>query len=99
MEQPRGATDCTLCLKPERQYDAHYRYKMPPLQVMVDQRNKQRKTHLPNAQDVAKNLFRPEAWLIKYGCHTKTGPPLLSCASAELSSNHIMQVFCAVALD
>lgn len=58
--------DCTLCLKPERQYDAHYRYKMPPLEAVADARNKQRKTHLPNVASVAKNIFRPEAWLVKY---------------------------------
>ena len=58
--------ECTLCLKPERQYDPHYRYKMPPLEVVMDARSKQRKTHLPNAALVAKSIFRPEAWLVKY---------------------------------
>jgi translation initiation factor 2 beta subunit (eIF-2beta)/eIF-5 len=60
------AMSCTLCLKPERQYDPHYRYKMPPLEVITDSRSKQRKTHLTNVASVAKNVFRPEAWLVKY---------------------------------
>ena len=55
-----------LCLKPERQYDSHYRYKMPPLEVRADQRSKQRKTYLSNAATVARSVFRPEAYLVKY---------------------------------
>lgn len=81
---------CTLCLKPERQYDPHYRYKMPPLEVVVDSRNRQRKTHLPNVASVAKNVFRPEKWLVKYlalrnstdsGCST-------SSTDAYLTGHH-----------
>ena len=60
--------ECTLCLKPERQHDPHHRYKMPPLEVMADSRTKQRKTHLPKQAAVAKNIFRPEAWVVKYPC-------------------------------
>lgn len=60
------SSDCTLCLKESRQYDPHYRYKMPPLDASTDNRSKQRKTHLHNSAVVAKNCFRPEAWLVKY---------------------------------
>lgn len=82
--------DCTLCLKPERQYDAHYRYKMPALEVRADSRNKQRKTHLPNMASVAKNVFRPEAWLVKFlALHLSTDS---SCstggADAYLTGHH-----------
>lgn len=56
----------TLCVRPDRQYDPHYRYKMPPLDSSTDNRNKQRKTHLHNAAAVARDIFRPEGWLVKY---------------------------------
>lgn len=55
-----------LCVRPDRQYDPHYRYKMPPLDASTDNRNKQRKTHLHNVAAVARDVFRPEAWLVKY---------------------------------
>ena len=55
-----------LCVRPDRQHDPHYRYKMPHLECVRDNRNKQRKTHLPNAADVSRNIFRPESWLVKY---------------------------------
>ena len=87
---PLTYMDCTLCLKPERQYDAHYRYKMPALEVRADSRNKQRKTHLPNMASVAKNVFRPEAWLVKFlALHLSTDS---SCstggADAYLTGHH-----------
>ena len=56
----------TLSVRPDRQYDPHYRYRMPPLDSAADNRNKQRKTRLHNAAAVARNLFRPEAWLVKF---------------------------------
>ena len=59
-------SELTLSVRSDRQYDPHYRYKMPPLDVSADSRNKQRKTYLHNACSVARNVFRPEAWLIKY---------------------------------
>eukprot|EP00966_Prymnesium_polylepis_P224712 5197374-Prymnesium_polylepis.2 len=39
---------------------------MPPLDSSADNRNKQRKTHLHNITAVARNIFRPEGWLLKY---------------------------------
>ena len=59
-------TTATLSVRADRQYDPHYRYQMPPLEAVADSRNKQRKTHLRNAEDVANNVFRPVAWLVKY---------------------------------
>lgn len=56
----------SLCVRPDRQYDPHYRYKMSPLDSSIDNRNKQRKTHLHNVAAVARDVFRPEGWLIKY---------------------------------
>lgn len=56
----------TLSVRPDRQGDPHYRYRMPPIEAAVDNRNKQRKTHLRNAAEVASSVFRPEAWLVKY---------------------------------
>ena len=82
--------ECTLCLKPERQHDPHYRYKMPPLEVMADSRTKQRKTHLPNLAAVAKNIFRPEAWVVKYlalSNSTDSGSSS-SSANAYLTGHH-----------
>jgi translation initiation factor 2 beta subunit (eIF-2beta)/eIF-5 len=82
---------CTLCLKPERQYDDHYRYKMPPLEVVADSRTKQRKTHLPNVASVSKNVFRPEAWVVKYCAlanSTDSGNSSSSGAVAYLTGHH-----------
>lgn len=58
--------EASLCLKPERQDDPHYRYQMPPVDTSCDNRSKQRKTHLHNIGVVARHVFRPEAWLVKY---------------------------------
>jgi translation initiation factor 5 len=39
---------------------------MPPLEIATDNRSKQRKTHLKNVAAVARNIFRPEEWLVKF---------------------------------
>jgi len=92
------AMDCSflqpssqLCLKPERQHDPYYRYKMPPIECSCDNRSKQRKTHLHNIGVVARAIFRPEAWLVKYlalRLSTDSGKSATSGDEAYLTGHH-----------
>jgi len=86
-----GAAQPDLCLKPERQGDPHYRYRMPPIDTSCDNRSKQRKTHLHNIGDVARAIFRPEAWLVKYialRLSTDSGACTAAGEDAYLTGHH-----------
>ena len=79
----------TLSVRPDRQYDPHYRYRMPPLDCAVDNRNKQRKTRLHNSSAVARNIFRPEAWLVKYmALELSTDSSCSGAGAAYLTGHH-----------
>ena len=78
----------TLSVRPDRQYDPHYRYRMPPLDSAADNRNKQRKTRLHNAAAVARNLFRPEAWLVKFMALELSTDSSSSAGAAYLTGRH-----------
>ena len=78
----------TLSVRPDRQYDPHYRYRMPPLDSAADNRNKQRKTRLHNAAAVARNIFRPEAWLVKFMALELSTDSSSSAGAAYLTGHH-----------
>ena len=83
------SADNTLSVRPDRQYDPHYRYRMPPLDCAVDNRNKQRKTRLHNSSAVARNIFRPEAWLVKYmALELSTDSSCSGAGAAYLTGHH-----------
>ena len=83
------SAELTLSVRADRQYDSHYRYKMPPLDVSVDNRNKQRKTYLHNASTVARNVFRPETWLVKYmALHLSTDSSVAAGAASSYLTGH-----------
>ena len=91
-----------LCIKPERQYDPHYRYKMPPVESSPDNRSKQRKTHLHNIGSVARSIFRPEAWLVKYMAlrlSTDSGISTAAGEGAYLTGHHSSAVLQPLVFD
>ena len=71
-----------LCIKPERQHDPHYRYKMPPVESSPDNRSKQRKTHLQHWERRSKHL-PSEAWLVKYMAACLSTDSCISTAAGE----------------
>ena len=83
-----GSAENTLSVRPDRQYDPHYRYRMPPLDSAADNRNKQRKTRLHNAAAVARNIFRPEAWLVKFMALELSTDSSSSAGAAYLTGYH-----------
>lgn len=82
------SAEYTLSVRPDRQYDPHYRYKMPPLDSATDNRSKQRKTHLCNSAAVARNIFRPEAWLVKFMALELSTDSSNSAGDAYLTGHH-----------